>query len=442
MEARMMVAEQRGIRGRVNEIGTSRDGGGWMISQMLHRRFAIVIVNAVVVFALAFELVLAQTKSGPQVWQKTFDVVWKTVNEKSFDPNFGGVNWSAVRERYAPQVGGVKSDRELIDLLGRMLKEMPVSHLNLLEWDTLDASLGRSVVNRGLALRDLDGQVVVTRVVHGSSADKAGVRPGFVVAAINDVPVTAARTAEATLAGDMKPYRLALVDEADAMRNVVVEHQLPPSDRLTVASIGSAKRYVLLESSRLVDGIGYIHFTNFIGAVQKRVLAAVEGLKDTRGLIIDLRGNSGGETEVGMALASMLVEKETQLAIMRTRDGDDYYDKAKPRKDGYRGAVVILLDEESASESEDMTAGLQEAGRAIVIGRQSRGVNMDATYQELPLPSVGLLYPTGYPRTPKGQIIEGRGVIPDIEVHLTRSELVRGRDAQLEAALDHLRSKK
>jgi C-terminal peptidase prc len=389
---------------------------------------------------LAFDGVLAQTKQhDPQIWQQTFEVVWKTVDEKSFDSHFGGVDWSAVRDRYAPQVSAVKSDQELLDLLGRMLKELPVSHLNLLELDALDKVLGRSVVNRGVALRDIDGQVVITRLIAGSSADRAGLRAGFVVKAIDDVPVTTARDAEATLARDMKSHHLTILDEADGVRNVMVEFHLPAADKLTAASIGPAKRYVLLESRRVADGIGYIHFTNFTTPVAKKLSVVLESMRDARALVIDLRGNSGGDTEAGLSLAARLVEKETQLAIMRTRKGDDYFDKAKPHKNGYHGPVVILLDEESASESEDIAAGLQEAGRVVVIGTRSRGSNMDATLRGLPMRNVGLQYPTGYPRTPKGKIVEGHGVMPDIEVHLTRAALLSGVDAQLEVAIAYLR---
>jgi C-terminal processing protease CtpA/Prc len=105
----------------------------------------------------------------------------------------------------------------------------------------------------------------------------------------------------------------------------------------------------------------------------------------------------------------------------------------------YRGPVVILLDEECASESEEMAAGLQAIGRAVVIGRTSRGEDMDATIQGLPMASLLLEYPVGLPRTPKGVAIEGHGVIPDLDVKLTRDELLKGKDSQLEAAIRHMR---
>jgi len=55
--------------------------------------------------------------------------------------------------------------------------------------------------------------------------------------------------------------------------------------------------------------------------------------------------------------------------------------------------------------------------------------------------TLALLYPPGLPRTPRGEVIEGHGVTPDLEVKLTRDELLKGKDAQLEAAIQHIRTK-
>src|SRR5215212_2873645 len=52
--------------------------------------------------------------------QETFDIVWRIVKEKHFDPAFGGVDWDKVRERYAPRVAELKSDAELYILLQKM----------------------------------------------------------------------------------------------------------------------------------------------------------------------------------------------------------------------------------------------------------------------------------------------------------------------------------
>lgn len=65
---------------------------------------------------------------------------------------------------------------------------------------------------------------------------------------------------------------------------------------------------------------------------------------------------------------------------------------------------------------------------------------MDADLAELPTGAY-LIYAYGLPRTPKGVVVEGRGVIPDLEVNLTRAGLLRGEDAQLDAALEYIKRK-
>lgn len=408
---------------------------------MRSERLAALAFSVFLFSTFVYDSGFAQTSktSNPQVWQKTFDVVWKTVNERYFDPTFGGTDWVAVRQRYAPQVAMVQTDSQFRDLLTRMLGEIKISHLRILDLATLDKQLARSVVTRGLALRNLDNQVVVTRIVEDSPAARAGLRMGFVVQAIDGVPVTTARDAETKLARDIQTHRLAILDGANNSGEVVLEYALPPASKLESVKLLSGTRAAFVEVKQLGDGIGYIHFTNFIAPMERRLRTAFDSLRAARGIIIDLRGNSGGDTEVELALAGLMIEKEMQLVITRTRKGDYTGYKAKPQKNSYRGPVVILVDEESLSASEEVTAGLQAAGRVVVIGRKSRGEDMDATYQELPMESIALLYPVGMPRTTRGEVIEGRGVIPDIEVSLTRAELLKGNDSQLEAAMRHIR---
>jgi C-terminal peptidase prc len=327
---------------------------------------------------------------------------------------------------------------EFNDLLTRMLGEIKISHLHILDFALLEKQLGRAVVTRGLALRDIDNHVVVTRIIEDSPAAKAGLRPGFVVRAIDGTPVAKAKDAEAKLASDTEKHRLAILDETEMLHEVAIEHALPPAEKMESVKVIAFQRRILFETKQLSGDIGYIHFTNFIAPATKRLGTAIDSMRNTRGIIMDLRGNSGGDTDVGLSLAGMLVDKETQISITSTRKGDFFGYKAKPQKNSYRGPVVILLDEESASESEEMAAGLQAAGRVIIIGKNSRGEDIDATFQGLPMDTIGLQYPVGLPRTSKGLVIEGHGVAPDIEVNMTRSDLLKGRDSQLEAAIQHI----
>src|SRR5688572_14845940 len=122
-----------------------------------------------------------QQQSSPVVRQKAFDVVWKTINEKYFDPKLGGIDWSAVRTWYSPQVSMVKTDQELYALLDRMLQELRISHARTYDLTTLEKLMALAEVNTGLVLRDVGGGVVVTRVLSHPTAYSAGLRAGIVV---------------------------------------------------------------------------------------------------------------------------------------------------------------------------------------------------------------------------------------------------------------------
>src|SRR4030095_10282880 len=100
------------------------------MAQIMRSRITPVLCALVVsVLLLAFEICgLAQTVEL-QLMQKTFDVVWKTVNDKYFDPRFGGVNWAAIRKQYEPQVATVRGDVEFRELLRHMLQEIQILQL-------------------------------------------------------------------------------------------------------------------------------------------------------------------------------------------------------------------------------------------------------------------------------------------------------------------------
>ena len=84
--------------------------------------------------------------------QESFNIVWRTVKEKHFDPTFGGVDWDKVREQYAPRVAAVKSDTELYQLLQQMLGELHQSHFAIIPPESVAPAESKEPLEGGIGI--------------------------------------------------------------------------------------------------------------------------------------------------------------------------------------------------------------------------------------------------------------------------------------------------
>ena len=392
------------------------------------------------------------------------DAAWQTVNDSYFDPTFGGKDWQAIGDQYRQKLATVQDDGAFwFQVLNPMLFELGVSHIGALpaklasQIDPITFARG----SLGMDVRLLDGKPIVTQVFEGSPAEEAGLRPGFMVISVDGwtqsgIAAHALQTPPDNernrRANAIMGLRSLLFGETG--REVVVEY-LDESDRLQRGSLQFAPRNGVacaqldpstppacaeIEVKRLADGTGYLRFSGFVTAVLDSVLAALDDLRDAPALIIDLRGNPGGVFPVRKTIASHLVGEPKLFVRYQQRDRleEAYLD---PVPDPYQGEVVILVDELSASSSEEFAGSLQALGRATIVGSQTPGRCL--TVNIAPLPNSGLLlYPFGQSLTPDGRVLEDNGVVPDIEVGLDRQQLLQGIDSQLETALTYLKQER
>src|SRR5262249_30220751 len=141
----------------------------------------------------------------------------------------------------------------------------------------------------GFVVKDVEKQVVIRRILKGSSAAKAGLRAGFVIKKIDDEPVSNSLEAGYKLASDQQKYRIAFLDHHDRLKETVLRKQQIASDNQEDRVWGT-----LIEAERLTDGIGYIHFTNFYPGLNEKLRTAIKSMKKAPGIVLDLRGNGGG----------------------------------------------------------------------------------------------------------------------------------------------------
>jgi len=379
-----------------------------------------------------------------------FETVWKAADETYFDPDFGGMDWKQVHDRYQPLVAAAEDDETFHRLVNDMLWELDVSHAILVPPGQL-SRLQPTVFGEGeigVDVRLIGGEAVVTRVSPESPAASAGLRPGFVIESIDEIPVRriaeeheyrllpprndANRTNCMTTAilsrlygPEGAPVSVTYRDERGGSHTAAMRHRAR-SGRLSP----DFPAYMEFTARRLEHDIGYLWLSSF--SRHDEVCRAIASMADAPGLVIDLRGNPGGDDP--QDLAEWLVTERTVLFRNRTRTGTEEV-IVEPAEGAYGGPVVVLIDALSTSASELFAAGLQAAGRALIVGERSSGWCTSRGLVMLPNGAI-VVHPNVEHSAPDGTVLEGRGVKPDIEVHLTREALLRGGDPQLEAAVE------
>ncbi len=373
-----------------------------------------------------------------------FEQVWKTINEEYYDPNFRGVDWRAVGERYRPLAASAKTDAEFYGVFELMLAELRDGHTVFVPPPPPGAGGEEGARGSlGVKLCDAEGRVAVAEVEPGSKAEALGVRAGQVLREVNGRPVEehvaflrskiAGSSTErlfrvkvlgALLYGGFlpKPRTLGLTDY-DGREFAVELPEEPPR--------GEAPN---LTSRRLDSGPGYIKFRSWKSPVQDEFGRALAGMRDAPGLVIDLRGNGGGEARVVGEITGNFFTRETYSGGMRARAKPFQKSYVRPAPDPYRAPVVVIVDEETASASETFAAFMQEVGRARVVGRRTAGSTLGRNGFKEFKGGGRLLFSTLSYVTPSGREVEGEGVTPDVPVALTLADLRSGRDAALEAA--------
>ncbi len=164
-------------------------------------------------------------------------------------------------------------------------------------------------------------------------------------------------------------------------------------------------------------------------------------------MILDLRGNPGGSSQQLEAIAKLFLDARTPLYAWEERHGSQaraptpFY-LGSSGGATYRGPVVILLNELSGSSAELFASGLQESGRARVVGVETCGCVLGISGFIKLTGGAEFSYSQRAYFTVHGEKLDGRGVIPDVRVASTLADIRAGRDAVLETADDLLLGKR
>jgi carboxyl-terminal processing protease len=397
-------------------------------------------------------LLLLSAKTGfsqiePKDKLKIFNEVWGTINDKYYDEKFNGTDWKQVRADYLPKVENTKNDKEFYQVIKRMTGELRDAHTRF--WTPEEKKLRRNkqYSSIGIKVEQIEESVVITYISPDSEADKAGVKIGMFVTSIDGTDIRTKLAEGKDSIKSSSPQAVKILSLRAVFRGEIGSIiKVTFADKIGKTFDVALTRNIISESFEvttkiLPDNIGYLRFDTFNEKLSGKFKEALTNLKNTKGLIIDLRDNGGGQMNfVGKVARWLLPEKTSFGEIQRREKGDKKISFGDKSSQIYSAPIVVLIDNDSASGSELLSIGLQEAGRAKIVGSISCGCLLGISGSkkigdgELELSQLGFI-------SAKKYRVEENGVKPDKIADVKLEDIQNGVDRALEEALKMLQTK-
>jgi len=372
-------------------------------------------------------------------WHQIFADVWRLTRDLFYDPNLHGLDWRAVREKFEPLVDQVARREDLTAVLVDMIAELEVGHIRTVGGDGFQPE----TVPIGLLGADFeisDGAYRVARIYTGESWNPfleaplaipgLGIAEGDFILGINGKKLTAADNIYADLersVGKQTVLEVASNADGDGGREVTVK---------PIANEFELRRWSWIEANRrrvseaTDDRVGYVYLPDTAGGGFSYFNRMFYAQSDKQALILDDRSNSGGQA------ANYIVEQLSQpylsswkdrAAMIFTTPGSAVF-----------GPKLMLIDEKAGSGGDYMPWAFRYMGIGRLIGTTTWGGLIGTGGIPLIDGGIAMIPFFRYFNADNGWAIENQGVEPDIEVPLEPSEMIAGRDPQLERAIEEI----
>ncbi len=334
-----------------------------------------------------------------------------------------------VRREYVDPV----DDARLMEAAIRGMVADLDAHSQFLDQNEFDdirvGATGRySGVGLEVVLRGHD--VTVISPFADSPAERAGIRSGDIIIAIDDQPVDGDELFETVQRMRGAPgteVRLSVLRESVADPLQFLLHR----QRLSVNSV---------EAKLLLPDIGYIRISQFQEMTPMQLVSALsalasENLTPLSGLVLDLRNNPGGLLDAAVEVADLFLD-EGVIVSARGRTDDARFEHYAKRGSLVNDAeILVLVNGASASAAEIVAGALQDHNRARLIGTSTFGKGLVQTVMPLSHGQAIKITTSRY-FTPSGRYIQNKGITPDIVIKDTTPH--DGDDKQLQRALSEL----
>ena len=341
-----------------------------------------------------------------------------------------------VRREYVESVTADQLDRAAVDGMVASL-DPHSSFLDAAEYEAMRVSTAGHYHGIGLEVAEQDGRAVVVAPIEGSPADRAGIRPGDVVLAVDGQRFEAGGLDTA-------------IDRMRGLAGSAVRLDIARNGELEPLQFEIERSEVHMRTARaeaLPGRYGYLRITSFNDSTPsetRRQLSELQAAAPLRGLVLDLRGNPGGVLESAVGVADEFLEVGV-IVRAEGRTAESRFEMRATDGDLLRHApLVVLVDRGSASGAEIVAAALRDHGRATLMGERTFGKGSVQTVMPL-RDGQALKLTTSRYFTPSGASIHDRGIEPDVSLAAVLRPQVAERevasDPAVQAALQYLRDR-
>lgn len=354
--------------------------------------------------------------------QRVWDAAIPLVARRFYVKDYGGTDWPS--EAAARRNGAVDQPDEVTfyGVLNETLALLDDRHTRAtrpaINLRRAESRLGQGM-NFGFSIAEAEGRSVVVEVIDGGPAAAAGVKVGWLIDTVDGQPFDLQRS----LAGQPRLFRF--LDAVDQAYDVEMTAAIMPR--------------VLGTASRTPENVLVLWLSAFDQLSGDWFLDRLrtELADPPRGIVVDLRGNPGGNSgDIGRLLSPFLADG-TIYAEVEARSLLGQKRSTRRRDLSFDGPMAVLTSARSASAAELFAAAIQEAGRGAIVGGRTAGAVVGATHHDL---TDGGRLSVGFTavRTGGGVLLEKVGVTPDIPTKGSLVDLRAGRDPTLIAAIEAL----
>jgi tricorn protease len=376
-------------------------------------------------------------------WTQIYFECWRQMRDFFYAPNMNGIDWKAMRDKYAALLPFVNHRNDLTYLLGELIGELNNGHTYVgggerpetprIKLGLLGAEFSRDPATKAYRInRILPGENWDKHTRSPLTAQGVNLKVGDYILAINGTPVSGLENLYDGLIGTADKQVILRVNSKpgdDGARDVTV---VPTADESPLYYLAWVEKNIDYVNKKTNGEVGYLHIPDMgrpgLNEFTKLYFPQIR----KKALIVDVRGNGGG------FVSPLVIERLRRALVMVgvARNGMPQADPAQT----FVGPMVTLIDEFSASDGDIFPYRFKTLGMGKLIGKRTWG-GVIGIRNSLPLADDGQFFKPEfaiYAKEGKNWIVESHGVDPDIVVDNDPAKEFKGEDQQLDRAIQEI----